>query len=338
MWNTSSFRQARLNEEVMKIAIFDLENTTFPVHHGVYRDTLVRRCGVFPQLVAIRGPLTGKNFVLGDQPLSLGRSNDNTIVISNRGASRRHAEIRREAQGYVLHDLNSSNGTFVNGEKVQMHPLNSGDMIAVGEETFLFQAGVQQHSLSAPELRLVGVHGPLVQQSFLLSSSSVSLGRNNDNTVVISSPNASRYHAEIRRESGGCMLYDLGSSNGTYVSGQRIQTHLLQPGDMIEIGNEAFRFEVAVVDNDRTLITAPGQQSIGTPSDPAASTPAASTPAASTPPSTPVSAASASAAGNSAGTPQYGIRCPQCGRIIDPKYFDCPWDGAALANGQTVFS
>ncbi|WP_436843297.1 FHA domain-containing protein [Streptomyces narbonensis] len=71
------------------------------------------------------------------------------------------------------------------------------------------------------------------------------MGRNGDNSIVIVGGNVSRFHAEVRREGHGFVVYDSGSSNGTRVNGARVTSHELQPGDLIEIGTETFRFEAA---------------------------------------------------------------------------------------------
>lgn len=63
--------------------------------------------------------------------------------------------------------------------------------------------------------------------------------------MVIRDVSISRFHAEVRREGHGFMLYDLGSSNGTYVNGERMTSRVLQPDDVITIGEETFTFEAA---------------------------------------------------------------------------------------------
>ncbi|MFF0426587.1 FHA domain-containing protein [Streptomyces sp. NPDC004520] len=93
--------------------------------------------------------------------------------------------------------------------------------------------------------RLVGHQGSLAGQQFPIGATPLTLGRNGDNSVVITVGNVSRFHAEVRRERHGFILYDSGSSNGTRVNGTRVTSHELQPGDLIEIGTETFRFEAA---------------------------------------------------------------------------------------------
>ena len=94
----------------------------------------------------------------------------------------------------------------------------------------------------APQIS--AVRGPLTGRSYPLTGATLSFGRTPENAVVIASPLASRHHIEVRNEAGGYVLYDLGSANGTQVNGRAVTTHHLSDGDVITIGDEAFRFEL----------------------------------------------------------------------------------------------
>jgi hypothetical protein len=67
--------------------------------------------------------------------LKVGRAEDCEVRIDNLGVSRHHCEISRQNGFVVLRDLNSNNGTFVNGNKVDAHNLNTGDVITIGKYT-----------------------------------------------------------------------------------------------------------------------------------------------------------------------------------------------------------
>jgi hypothetical protein len=70
---------------------------------------------------------------------TVGRTPDNHIVVPVREVSRRHAEIVLTEVGYVLKDLGSPNGTFVNGERIAEHRLQDEDRIAMGGQVFVFR-------------------------------------------------------------------------------------------------------------------------------------------------------------------------------------------------------
>ncbi|HBW68319.1 MAG TPA: forkhead-associated protein, partial [Chloroflexus aurantiacus] len=91
------------------------------------------------RVVAVSGSLAGRSIPLGDIPMTFGRAPENTVVIASQRASRRHAEIRREGGVYLLIDLGSSNGTFLNGQPVQRQILRNGDTFTIGDESFRFE-------------------------------------------------------------------------------------------------------------------------------------------------------------------------------------------------------
>jgi FHA domain-containing protein len=74
-------------------------------------------------------------YPLAKDALSIGRLDSCDIVLSDTGVSRKHAEVRREGDEWVIVDLNSTNGTIVNGTAVRRHRLAEGDRIEVGETT-----------------------------------------------------------------------------------------------------------------------------------------------------------------------------------------------------------
>lgn len=77
------------------------------------------------------GPGTGSEYEL-EQAAILGRLDSNDIPVHDRKASREHAKIYKQGAQYAVVDLNSSNGTFVNGEKITKRVLEDGDEIRIG--------------------------------------------------------------------------------------------------------------------------------------------------------------------------------------------------------------
>jgi Nif-specific regulatory protein len=91
-----------------------------------------------PRLVAISGLLTGTVHPLVEGALSLGRDEANTLCLKDARISRRHCRIEAAGDGFILHDLESRNGTFVNGIPVQRRALVEGDTIRVDQSEFVF--------------------------------------------------------------------------------------------------------------------------------------------------------------------------------------------------------
>jgi two-component system, NtrC family, response regulator HydG len=91
-----------------------------------------------PRLAAIAGKLHGTVFSLTDCPAVIGRDNSATLCIRDPSVSRRHSQIEREEDQFVITDLDSLNGTFVNDVPVKRRPLEHGDRLRIGDSQFLF--------------------------------------------------------------------------------------------------------------------------------------------------------------------------------------------------------
>ena len=82
---------------------------------------------------------------VGIHPVAIGRLPDNDLIIDNPAVSGRHARVYREGDHYVLEDLKSTNGTFVNSKPIARHTLLEGDTVLVGKHTLIFtQKGGEQ--------------------------------------------------------------------------------------------------------------------------------------------------------------------------------------------------
>jgi transcriptional regulator with GAF, ATPase, and Fis domain len=93
-----------------------------------------------PRLVVLSGPLSGQTFPLGAEAFSIGRQASNALQVLDPAASRLHCRIEPAKGGFLVRDLGSRQGTFVNGRPVHEHRLAEGDLVAVGEVLLLFQA------------------------------------------------------------------------------------------------------------------------------------------------------------------------------------------------------
>ncbi len=103
--------------------------------------------------------------------------------------------------------------------------------------------------------RLVMRTGPNPGKSFPLTKDELSIGRDISNDIVINDAEISRHHAQLYMQAGGFVLEDNGSTNGTFVNGQRLMgPHLLRPGEMVLLGeNISLIFEAYQFDPDATV-------------------------------------------------------------------------------------
>ena len=91
-----------------------------------------------PRLIVVDGVLKGSVFPLTGSVVSIGRGTSNTVIVDDHAASRYHCSIEMAGGRYKLTDLESRNGTFVNGVPVRQRLLEHGDQIKIGLSVFLF--------------------------------------------------------------------------------------------------------------------------------------------------------------------------------------------------------
>lgn len=103
------------------------------------------------RLVVRRGPQPNQVYELNKDIITLGRDITNDITINDPEVSRHHMRLTRGAGGFTLEDLGSTNGTFVNGQRLTgAKPLNNGDMIGLGETVTLGYELVRAQAAAAP--------------------------------------------------------------------------------------------------------------------------------------------------------------------------------------------
>ncbi|HBX70885.1 MAG TPA: hypothetical protein DEH25_16275 [Chloroflexi bacterium] len=109
--------------------------------------------------------------------------------------------------------------------------------------------------------QLVMRSGPNPGKVFTLSKNEIIMGRDVSADVVINSAEVSRRHTRLRLDAGYYVVDDLGSTNGTFVNGQRISTpQILRPGDIIMLGEAAtLVYESSQFDSNATVISAVGE-------------------------------------------------------------------------------
>ncbi|HSL54126.1 MAG TPA: sigma 54-interacting transcriptional regulator [Pyrinomonadaceae bacterium] len=91
-----------------------------------------------PRLAAISGKLKGAIFALNEESLIIGRETAANLCIADASVSRRHSKIEKQETGFVITDLESLNGTFVNDLPIRTRLLEHGDRVRIGDSQFLF--------------------------------------------------------------------------------------------------------------------------------------------------------------------------------------------------------
>ncbi|MCU0512876.1 MAG: FHA domain-containing protein [Anaerolineae bacterium] len=207
-----------------------------------------------PRLKIIRGPEPGREFELVGDAITIGRGTRNEIIIRDNEVSKEHCRLIRVLDDYELHDLESTNGTFVNGKRVERdgHTLSQGNLVELGfsillefipgEPTGDTSALLQKAALESRRTRfyLIIKRSSLASaDEYALENKEVTLGRSMENDIVIPEPEVSKQHMRLVRSDDGYVLEDIGSLNGTYINDVRLAEHsptLLRIGDVVRVG------------------------------------------------------------------------------------------------------
>jgi len=217
-----------------------------------------------------------KKYTFEKEQIAIGRDATCDIVIENIGASRRHAVIEKTPEGYVLSDLQSHNGTYVNGEKVFHHVLQDNQEFFIGKYAFQFEAlepvvavapdaPLQQSAPARTEMpdmtfrldrreieRIVGLSArgadsQVVQiaperekQTLILDKEYAFIGA--DSGCALRAPGflaAAKAALLLRTEQGWRLV---GISRKFKVNGKPADDVPLQDGDLLELGSRRYRF------------------------------------------------------------------------------------------------
>jgi pSer/pThr/pTyr-binding forkhead associated (FHA) protein len=186
------------------------------------------------RLIVMNGPLAGRRVEV-DSELVIGRF-EADLTIEDERVSRRHAAVRPVAGGLEIEDLGSLNGTWVNGSRSNGPTrLGPGDVVELGR--VLLGVETEAELEAGAQLELIVTNGPLAGHRFEVSSALV-IGRVNAD-LTIEDEWISRRHAIVRPAAGGIEVEDLGSLNGTWLNGRRIEAPTrVEPGDVIALGGE----------------------------------------------------------------------------------------------------
>jgi len=187
--------------------------------------------------IEITAPGHGLIRLHDDQQVTIGRSPNCDIQINHPSLSSRHAVVRNTGGQWVIEDLKSTNGTWIDGKRITIADLDDDTTVTLGDPingapVYLRPAIVLAHTTT------FGPSSPIDVNPSATATAAVYVGRDPDNAYYIADPLASRKHASITVEANGTIvLTDLHSRNGTQVNGQPIRRVVLCEGDVVTIGN-----------------------------------------------------------------------------------------------------
>jgi len=173
---------------------------------------------------------------LGNAPLTIGRAPSNDLVLASRFVSASHARIEPSGATYTIVDVGSTNGILAEGQRLAPNTplaLADGDVLRIGDPATGNFVTLAYHNPAAAR----AAQAATVAHSYPLDPNDpqITIGREGSD-IVLDNPQVSRDHATIDRAGTKHVLHDAGSTNGTFVNGQRITQHTLAPGDVIQIG------------------------------------------------------------------------------------------------------
>jgi uncharacterized membrane protein YdfJ with MMPL/SSD domain/pSer/pThr/pTyr-binding forkhead associated (FHA) protein len=217
-------------------------------------------------LTVLEGVATGTTIALTDGPVSIGRGPENTVSLDDDvELSRRHVVVYETAGQIVVKDLGSSNGSFVNGRRIDgPTKLHAGDRLVIGGSTMRLDgpgtsatvlrptssgpsAQTRAHVVEPPQVRapraapaatVAVVAGPNRGMVIQVTDAPLIIGRAVEGEGRLVDPEVSARHARVLAVQGGVSILDLGSTNGTFVNGRKIRVATIaKPGDVIWLGN-----------------------------------------------------------------------------------------------------
>ncbi len=193
-----------------------------------------------------------------EENVQLGRALENDVTLNDPKVSRNHAELEWNGTGFTLRDLNSANGTFVNGQRLvnTTRLLHDGDEILLSKLLMYYE--IVRSETAEPVITgqteplgqigsyLVVSGGPDMGQQYPLWGEVITIGRASREAtweIRLTDRSVSRPHARLEHHEDGFYLVDLNSANGTLLNGVPVQAAIaLKEGDVISVGETHITF------------------------------------------------------------------------------------------------
>ena len=182
----------------------------------------LRRC----KLVVLSGPERGAEHVISSDVIRVGKATENDLVVTDDTVSRVHFEIVRDAKGYLLRDLKSTNGTFLDGAEIKEAYIRAGSVIAAGAAELKFTPFEERIEILPSEKEELG---PMVGRSTPMREIFGLVERiaPTDATVLIEGETgtgkdliARTLHQLSRRSAGPFIVVDCGAVAGTLIESE----------------------------------------------------------------------------------------------------------------------
>ena len=165
----------------------------------------------------------------------IGARSDCDLVLDVASVSGRHCRLSREEAGFFLEDLNSTNGTFVNGVRLPPNvrvPVKPDDLVHLGSHAVDVRSLIARVDTQAAD-------------SLEFRGQEIVVGRTAASDRVIDQPMVSSRHARLFQVGNEILIEDLNSANGTFVNGKRIdRATAVRPGDKIGLGSYSLTLAV----------------------------------------------------------------------------------------------
>ena len=202
------------------------------------------------EVVIDRAGAAPQRFKLGGGVYGLGRNVTNEIVLDDKEVSRHHARLLVDGDLVLIEDLQSGNGTFVEGQPVLDAPLRIGDSVEIMPFTLRIANGEDETEEEPQLCYLDCIEGPMMGERFYLDGDALSAGRSDDQDIGLGDPSASRSHALFIKRPNGWTVRDNNSANGLSINAQRLREAVLRPGDQVQMGSTVLRFVDPASDED----------------------------------------------------------------------------------------
>jgi ABC-type multidrug transport system ATPase subunit/pSer/pThr/pTyr-binding forkhead associated (FHA) protein len=188
----------------------------------------------------------------GDSAI-IGRDENVDIRVNNAKISRHHLAIHFQDGNWVLNDLSSSNGTFLQGKRITTLKLEGKvEILLGGTNGATLMLEVIDGGASSQHRGVDAVSPTSIGRVSLGSRTQIGRGESND--LRIDDLQLNLWHAEIVLNRQNLHeLVDLDSANGTFVNGHRINRHVLQVGDLVEFGNSSLVYTGSAIEPSHSL-------------------------------------------------------------------------------------